>query len=361
MIKPIAFYLPQYHPIPENDEWWGKGFTEWTNVTKAQPLFKGHVQPRLPGDLGFYDLRVEETRIAQARLAKKYGFYGFAYWHYWFGNGKQILERPLNEVVATGKPDFPFCIAWANQTWSGTWHGLSTNKILIEQSYPGEVDYRNHFFKILPILRDTRYIRIEGKCLFMIFRTNEIPDLKGFTELWQKLAIENGLSGFHFVSCHDNDNSFLQLGIHSFIQKHPSRFLLHKPKSIYRKVYDKVMKKMGLNQKVEIEKVDYDRYVDQYPQYNLSENEFPMVFPDWDNSPRSGNKGWMFQNSSPEAFGRVVEKAIKIIKNQTSNKEQILIVKSWNEWAEGNYMEPDRIHGLKYLKTFKAEVDKDGK
>ncbi|MFY8004508.1 MAG: glycoside hydrolase family 99-like domain-containing protein, partial [Chitinophagaceae bacterium] len=151
-IKPIAFYLPQFHPIPENDTWWGKGFTEWTNVAKAQPLFEGHWQPRLPADLGFYDLRVAETREAQAAMAKQYGIYGFCYWHYWFG-GKQILERPLQEVVQLGKPDFPFCVAWANQTWKGTWHGLSSNKVLIEQTYPGKEDYEAHFNAMLPAFK----------------------------------------------------------------------------------------------------------------------------------------------------------------------------------------------------------------
>jgi hypothetical protein len=361
MIKPIAFYLPQFHPIPENDEWWGKGFTEWTNVTKAKPLFKGHWQPRLPADLGFYDLRVEESRIAQAEIAKSHGIFGFAYWHYWFGNGKQILERPLEEVVASGKPDFPFCLAWANQTWSGTWHGLSNNEVLIEQIYPGIEDYKNHFFKILPILKDKRYIKIDSKCLFFLYKVNEIPDLDVFTTLWQNLAIENDLAGFHFVACHDNDPAYVTRGIHSFIQRQPERHSLKKPRSVFKKISARFSNMIGLYQKSEIEKIDYNNYIDQFPQYELSENEYPMVYPDWDNSPRSGTDGWLFENSSPEAFAKVVAKSIEIMNKQTQNKDKILIIKSWNEWAEGNYLEPDRIHGLNYLKSLKTELDKHNK
>jgi hypothetical protein len=357
MIKPIAFYLPQFHPIPENDEWWGKGFTEWTNVTKAKPLFKGHWQPRLPADLGFYDLRVEETRIAQAELAKEHGVYGFAYWHYWFGNGKQILEKPLEEVAATGKPDFPFCLAWANQTWSGTWHGLSNKKILIEQLYPGEEDYKNHFYKILPILKDKRYIQVNGKCLFMIFRVHEIPDLHSFTSLWQKLALENNLPGFHFIAIHDNDDVLLEKGIDSFIQKSPERYLLKGEPSMYEKLKFCVNRIFKFKSLQAIDRVDYNNYINNFPQYSLKENEYPMVIPDWDNSPRSVNNGWMFENSSPELFAEVIKKAIELVHNQRNNEERILILKSWNEWAEGNYLEPDRVYGKKYLEALKNVLE----
>lgn len=356
MIKPIAFYLPQFHPIPENDEWWGKGFTEWTNVTKAEPLFKGHWQPRLPSDLGFYDLRVEETRIAQAELAKEHGVYGFAYWHYWFGNGKQILERPLEEVVATGKPDFPYCLAWANQTWSGTWHGLSNKKILIEQLYPGEQDFIDHFYKILPILKDARYIKVNGKNLFMIFRVFELPDINQFTSLWQKLAIENELPGFYFVAIHDNDDNLLKQGIHAFIQKQPERHLLRDDLKISEKLSFKIKKITGIQGERKIDKIEYSNYVKNYPNKKLKPNEFPMVYPDWDNSPRSGNDGWMFLNSNPKLFSELVKKAIKEIESQTQNEENILIIKSWNEWAEGNYLEPDRLNGRKYLEALKNEI-----
>ena len=200
-IRPIALYLPQYHPIPENNEWWGKGFTEWTNVTRAKPLFEGHWQPRLPADLGFYDLRVAEVREAQAALAKQYGIYGFCYWHYWFA-GKQLMEKPFNEVLESGTPDFPFCLGWANQTWKGKWHGLSENKILIQQTYPGKEDHVAHFYSLLPAFTDHRYINVNGKKLFFIFSPKELEQPRLFIDTWRELAIKEGLGGFHFVAMH---------------------------------------------------------------------------------------------------------------------------------------------------------------
>ena len=303
-------------------------------------------------------MRVEETRIAQAELAKEHGIYGFAYWHYWFGNGKQVLERPIEEVVASGKPDFPFCLAWANQTWSGTWHGLSNKKVLIEQIYPGQEDHRDHFHKILPILKDKRYIRVNGKCLFMIFRVHEIPDLSGFTSLWQKLALENDLPGFHFTAIHDNEDELINKGIHAFVQKQPERHLLKNTPKISDKISFKIKKLINIQGEKVIDQVEYTNYVKNYPQNKLKPNEYPMIYPDWDNSPRSGNDGWMFLNSNPKIFSELVKKAIKEIECQTQNEENILIIKSWNEWAEGNYLEPDRHYGLSYLQEFKKALKK---
>ena len=168
-VRLIAYYLPQYHPIPENDKWWGKGFTEWTNVAKAKPLFKGHYQPRLPADLGFYDLRLAEVREKQAAMAREYGIYGFCYYHYWFGNNKQLLERPFNEVLTSGKPEFPFMLCWANQTWAGVWFGNDKPDILIEQVYPGKEDYINHFNYLRKAFADPRYITIDGKPVFHVY------------------------------------------------------------------------------------------------------------------------------------------------------------------------------------------------
>ena len=194
----IAFYLPQFHPIPENDAWWGKGFTEWANVAKAKPLFRGHYQPRIPTDLGYYDLRVPEVREAQAELARNAGIEGFCYYHYWFG-GKRLLERQFTEVVATGKPGFPFCLCWANQTWSGIWHG-NPDRALMEQTYPGTEDNRRHFLALRQAFLDNRYLRFEGRPIFLIYRATEHPDVTGFIREWQELAIESGLPGIHFVA-----------------------------------------------------------------------------------------------------------------------------------------------------------------
>lgn len=199
----LALYLPQFHPIPENDLWWGKGFTEWTNVGKAQRYFRNHYQPRVPADLGYYDLRVAETRQAQADMAREYGVEGFVYWHYWFGNGKRLLERPFNEVLACGEPDFPFALAWANESWRGFAHGITNRNMLIEQLYGGVEDYTAHFRAVLPAFRDHRYITVDGKPLFMIYKPLADPEVKVFIATWRELAERNGLPGIYFVG-HDN-------------------------------------------------------------------------------------------------------------------------------------------------------------
>lgn len=197
----IAYYLPQFHPIPENDKVWGPGFTEWTNVAKARPVFHSHYQPKIPADLGFYDLRLEETRIQQAQLAKEAGIEGFCYWHYWMGNGKQLLQRPFEEVLSSGKPDFPFCLAWANHDWkTNTWKNKGGNKMICEQLYPGDEDYINHFNHLLPAFKDHRYITIDGKPLFLIFDPYHFAEVTHFIELWRKLAKDNGLKGIYFVA-----------------------------------------------------------------------------------------------------------------------------------------------------------------
>lgn len=205
----IAFYLPQFHPIPENDKWWGKGFTEWTNVGKAKPLFKGHYQPRVPADLGYYDLRMPEVREAQAEMAREAGIEGFCYWHYWFGNGKQLLERPFNEVLESGKPNFPFCLGWANHTWTTkTWAngrmGQSTGMIA-EQKYLGKEDYMMHFEYVLKAFRDPRYICVDGKPLFVVFDPYALPN--DFIPLWRELAQKNGLKDIHFVGYTQNTSA----------------------------------------------------------------------------------------------------------------------------------------------------------
>jgi lipopolysaccharide biosynthesis protein len=194
----IAFYLPQFHPIPENDAWWGTGFTEWTPVVKAKPLFRGHRQPRIPTELGFYDLRVPEVREQQAALARDHGIEGFCYWHYWLGDGRRLLERPFDEVLVSGKPDFPFCLGWANHDWKGTIFGAG-KRCLIEQRYPGRHDHEEHFRYLLRAFQDSRYIRVDDKPLLYIYRPQEIPNAEAVFDLWRDMALQAGLTGLHIV------------------------------------------------------------------------------------------------------------------------------------------------------------------
>ncbi len=345
-VKILTFYLPQYHPIPENDTWWGKGFTEWTNVTKAKPLFRGHHQPNLPSELGFYDLRVPEVREAQAELARTYGVDGFCYWHYWFGNGKQLLERPFREVWQSGSPDFPFCLAWANQSWTGVWHGLKDH-ILIEQLYPGEEDYRDHFYHLLPAFRDPRYIRIGNKPLFVVFTPDCLPDPAGFTSLWNRLAVQEGFDGFYFIGIHQlywdhKSDGFDEKTIHQ-----PGQFI--EVLDGARKKSSSLLARWKKNPGPRV--VDYGDLVktNDFGRYD-GEDFLPTVLPNWDNTPRSGRGGFVFRGSTPGLFRQHLESALKFVKNKKTG-EKIVFLKSWNEWAEGNYVEPDRQWGRAYLEA----------
>ena len=377
MEKPriIAFYLPQFHPIPENDEWWGKGFTEWTNVGRAKPLFRGHYQPRVPADLGYYDLRLPEVREAQAELAREAGIEGFCYWHYWFGNGKQLLERPFNEVLASGKPDFPFCLGWANHSWTTkTWikgKSLQRDSMIIEQVYPGEADYIEHFNRLLPAFKDKRYVTVDGKPLFVVFRPLDIPDSNKFVDLWNHLAIQNGFKGIHFVGVESN------FGIHSTSDK---KIMIGK--DVTKKMFEKVFSagfdginsrgmnlahtryetfylyylKKAIKQKLKINtvmKYDYSKVTGLlFAEEDKWNNVYPTVIPNWDRTPRSGKASIVWHNSRPEYFKKHVEQAIDLVKNKPE-EHRILFLMSWNEWGEGNYMEPDLRFGKGYINALK--------
>ena len=352
----IAFYLPQYHPIPENDEWWGKGFTEWTNVGKAKKLFKGHYQPRVPADLGYYDLRVPETRKAQADMAREHGIEGFCYWHYWFGNGKRLIERPFNEVLESGEPDFPFCLAWANETWKGFDHGLKNRNVLIEQLYPGVEDYTAHFYEILPAFKDKRYITVEGKPLFMIYRPLANSEVMVFMDTWKKLALENGLSGIYFVG-HHNDlrNSLEEIqksGVDAVNTTRIGNYTFNK-RSFLRKVYGK-LNKLFRNVPLAYPYSLMSKYFIIETE-DIQENVYPSIIPGWDHSARSGREGLVITNSTPHLFEQHVKQVVDLVKSK-SPEHKIIFIKSWNEWAEGNYMEPDLRWGKKYLEAFKEQI-----
>jgi lipopolysaccharide biosynthesis protein len=348
-VRILAFYLPQFHPIPENDEWWGNGFTEWTNVAKARPLFKGHVQPHIPADLGFYDLRLPEVREHQARLAKDHGIDGFCYWHYWFGNGKQLLERPFREVLKSGRPDFPFCLAWANQSWTGIWHG-SKDRILIEQTYPGMQDYEDHFHNCLEAFHDPRYIRIGKKPLFVVYSPQLMPDARIFTRTWNELAIKNGFDGIYFTGIHYLGWDHRNDGFDAKTIHQPSHYLRAYEQNILHKIRGIVNRR--INKRVPLI-IDYQKAVRHYD-FNVYKNKdcIPTIIPNWDNTPRSGKKGWVFRNSTPGVFKTHFSNALDFVMKNPS-ESGLLFIKSWNEWAEGNYLEPDLQWGHQYLEAIR--------
>lgn len=345
-IRVIALYLPQFHPIPENDQWWGKGFTEWMNVGKARPLFRGHYQPRIPADLGYYDLRLSEAREAQAEMAESYGIEGFCYWHYWFGNGKQLLERPFQEVLSSGKPDFPFCLAWANESWKGFFHGVNGREVLIEQTYPSEQDDIDHFYSVLPAFKDTRYIRVESKPLFMIYNPFSLPDARAFISLWQQLAEENGLGGIHFVGhtySAERIDEIMALGFDAVEVVRLFDYLNNR--TLYGRLVTRIRNEYLFHPRIVSYKEAQKSFVGEEEKY---EHVYPTIIPNWDHTPRTGRKGLVFHDSTPELFSEHLLSISSVLKNK-SNK--IVFIKSWNEWAEGNYMEPDLKYGTRYLEN----------
>lgn len=355
----IAFYLPQYHPIPENDEWWGKGFTEWTNVTKARPLFMGHYQPHLPADLGFYDLRLPEARQAQADLARAAGIEGFCYWHYWFG-GKRLLERPFNEVLHSRSPDLPFCLAWANQTWTGTWHG-EPDRVLIEQTYPGLEDHENHFFEVLNAFKDSRYITVDEKPVFIIFEPRKLPDAGQFVELWQRLSKENGLKGIYFLGLANSVWDYKSVNFDGvIINSFPILLseLLQKTKLVpSTKDFAPLTREedlLGENKKPQI--FSYKDFVSLgLPALDLQKEQYPMVIPNWDNTPRSGVNGYVLEGATPNLFRKQLLEAYSQVRGHSVEKK-IVFIKSWNEWAEGNYLEPDQKYGDGYIRVISESL-----
>lgn len=342
--RALAFYLPQFHPVPENDQWWGRGFTEWTNVTKAKPLFTGHVQPQLPTELGFYDLRLPESREAQADLAREYGIEAFCYWHYWFG-GRRILERPFEEMVKLRKPNFGFCFGWANASWTGVWHG-APNRTLIEQTYPGIEDYRQHFYAMLPALRDERYFRVNGKPLVLVYAPHEMPNAMQFTNFWRELAKKEGVGDLHFVAhMHQDPTPF---GCDTAVQNAPFAQL------------QSTQLNVAPSNGAEVPQVwSYKSYVAEMRAKPIAPREHPIVFPNWDNTPRSGSRGIVLHDASPDLLLEHMRDATRRAQQFANPEERIVFIKAWNEWAEGNYLEPDITYGRGRLEAVRTALTED--
>jgi hypothetical protein len=350
-VKLIAFYLPQFYPIPENDIWWGRGFTEWLNVVNAKPRFKDHYQPHIPADLGFYDLRLKETRKAQADLAKSYGIDGFCYWHYWF-KGKRLLERPFYEVLESGEPDFPFCLAWANENWTRRWDGMD-QEILQSQEYGGEDDDRAHFNYLLKALLDPRAIKIDDKPIFLIYRPADIPDVAKTIILWRNMAKDSGMNDLYIIAINSSFEedviNWIDLGFDGEVIFQPNKKL---------KEYCNNTSNSLFNSK------DYDYTSDMVIKYEeawrlMAEESsetanksdlYASVVPSWDNSSRRKCNALILHDSTPYEYQKWLNIEIERIKNRPSDK-RIVFLNAWNEWAEGNHLEPDLKYGLAYLEA----------
>ena len=341
--RAIAFYLPQFHPIPENDEWWEPGFTEWTQVRRAQPLFAGHRQPKIPhADLGYYDLREAAARKKQAEIAAHHGVAGFCYWHYWFA-GRRLLERPFQDVLASGEPDFPFCLAWANHSWSGVWVGCP-DRILLEQTYPGPDDHKAHFEALLPAFQDPRYLRVEGKPIFLVYNPLQLPDCWGLVEVWNQRAHAAGLEGIHFVAIAPSGWPVELHGFQGFTQPLPNLGALN-----FERANPRLTPKTP-------RRYSYAEALQTMIPPEIPANFYPSLLTGWDNTPRCGPRGFVLEGATPELFEALVRKTRQRVENRPAG-HGLIFLKSWNEWAEGNYLEPDAESGYAYLEALKRGLD----
>ncbi|HEY5914475.1 MAG TPA: glycoside hydrolase family 99-like domain-containing protein [Verrucomicrobiae bacterium] len=335
--RAIAFYLPQFYPTPENSLWWGEGFTEWTNVTKARPLFEAHLQPHLPSSLGFYDLRVPEVRQAQADLARKHDIEAFCYWHYWF-HGKRLLERPFNEVLLTGKPDFPFCLAWANETWSRRWHGSGEgNEVLQAQTYSPEDDLE-HVRWLIKAFSDRRYLKVHGRPVFLIYRPTDLPDSIRTTQTFRAECEKAGLPQPYLVGINSHkDIDYRTLGFDTTLDFEPQLGVLAGYADNGLKLYDYTAARRQMRSR----KRDFPTH--------------PCVFVRWDNTPRRLGNGIVFTDSTPQNYESALREMIESVQGKSS-EERLVFINAWNEWAEGNHLEPDQQFGTAYLEATAAAL-----
>jgi hypothetical protein len=367
-IKPIAIVLPQFHPIPENDKWWGPGFTEWNNVVKATPLFRSHYQPHLPADLGFYDLRLKETQIAQAEMARTYGIYGFCYYHYWF-NGKRLLETPVNNMLSSKCPNFPFMLCWANENWARTWDG-SEKKTLMKQEYSPD-DFRNHAKHLVQYFRDPRYIRIANKPVFAVYNSRVIPDLEVNLLIFREelgkhgieiflCSVESFFGGAIGVGKANNYDGAIEFQPHT---THLAEHILYrgeKPRPLLGRSgqLSRLMTRFSMRNRTPDTVVTYSQVVenDIHMRSPPKEPVFPGICPGWDNSARRRHGGaFIVTDSTPETFHKWAKHKVCSTDWETL-PDQFLFVNAWNEWAEGNHLEPCQKWGRSYLEALNTAV-----
>lgn len=366
----IAFYLPQFHTFPENDAWWGKGFTEWTNTKKALPLYNGHYQPRTPQDNNYYDLLNKSTMIRQAALAKKYGVYGFCFYHYWFKDGKKLMEKPLEMFLQDKTIEIPFCLSWANEAFTRRWDG-GNEEIIMPQEYGLKEEWKQHFYYLLDFFRDSRYIKQDGKPILIIYRPEICPVMTEMLKYWITLAKEEGLSGLCFIvqgtvfnTTSDIDDTDFNYRImyepgytDCLLAKKEIKSIIKNTFSAPRFMWTHLMMELFKNSKSDkgMQIFSYDEFWKIIlRRKNPGTKYIPGAFTDWDNSPRRGRAGRMFRGSTPEKFRKYLTQQIKIAKKDYAT--DMLFITAWNEWAEGAYLEPDQKYGTKYLQAVKLAL-----
>ncbi len=339
-VRLVAFYLPQFHPTPENDGWWGKGFTEWTNVTKAEPLFEGHYQPHLPTDFGFYDLRLRQTRRDQIAVAKQHGIDAFCYHYYWF-SGKRLLHEPLDDMLADPGSDMPFCLCWANESWTRRWDGAE-HQVLMDQKYLPEDDLR-FIQDLLPYLRDARYLRVDGKPFLIVYRPQHMPDARASVAVWRAHCRELGLGEIHVCAAltHGNED-YAQYGFDSGVEFPPHNMRV-----------ENVAPNLSFFAPFAGYVMQYADVANSYLQrrYAQGARVFKTVFPSWDNTARTGPRAVVMLNGTPGNYAHWLASVLEATREDPRPGDKLVFVNAWNEWAEGCHLEPDRRHGRAFLET----------
>ncbi len=374
-MKILAFYLPQFHNIPENDKWWGDGFTEWTNVKAAAPIYEGHHQPKVPLNNNYYDLLDDNVKIWQTNIAKEYGIYGFCYYHYWF-NGRLILEKPMEQMLANPNIDIPFCICWANEAWTKSWAGKKT--VLLPQTYGDKREWKQHYDYMLPFFRDSRYIKDNGRPLMVIYRPQVIDRVKEMTEYWNSLAAESGFKGLKLMCLTDNlllENREVYDPFENIIEWQPNaakfnnkssgNHLISSLKALRRRTFTHLERLTGIDfrswdpaakfKQKQLSLMSYDEVWNTINNINpISSKNIPGAFIRWDNTPRFHENGSVIAGETPEKFYKYMKKQILHARN-AYNSDMIFFY-AWNEWAEGGYLEPDEEYGYEYLEALKRAL-----
>ena len=379
-MKVMCMYLPQYHTFPENDEWWGKGYTEWVAVKRGRPLYKGHMQPRVPLDNRYYDLDKDgaATLEWQAELAKRYNIYGFAIYQYYF-KGKTLMDGPLKTLLNNPQIDIRYNLCWANESWTRTWYGLS-DQVLMAQEYGDEKDWREYFEYMLPFFRDPRYIKVDNKPVYQIYKTFDIPCFEQMAECFNRWAKEAGYDGIYFISaktaagCEERSECkrlidgyyYFEPGFSLKFGISPAKKFAYNVSVAVNSAINKLIK--DENKKRLERRIPAEWIYSAIQERTYEKDEFPGLIPDWDNTPRRSYKGLIYKGTSPKRFGEVLRSLIEKTRTKETAGENtenavledapgFIYINAWNEWGEGAYIEPDKYRGEEYLRKIKENVN----